>query len=248
MPFFGGSRSSSTSRKHTSESSRESYLSPPPMFLEDDVFTDPNRYPPSYEPPPYAEHNTQPKKELNVGAKRLLKNKSNKESGLRKLMRRHSSKIPSELRDPSPEDPPRYTSALKNGNHSTSIGSYTDDMIAGLDSRHRSMPKGVTFAEQEAKLDYYNHSDKLKKHSKSLKKSKSISHKMPLQSALKSSSVSSSATKSDEDRLSHSSGDNPSHHHHNHHNQHHHIYRGDEPLGFHERHRQFFAGYQGKLR
>ena len=248
MPFFGSSKhSSSSSRKLTSESSRESHLSPPPVYSDDDVFGTDYKSSSVYFDPPLP---VRERKELNSGAKRLLRNRAGKENGLKKLIRRHSHKLARELRDPSPENqpPPPYSPGgkLRNGRltHSLDAPYHGADMV-----RHQpppTGPKGVHFAEQEAKMDYYNQSDKIRKQSK-LKKSKSVhQQKMPLHSVLKPPSSGSSgggAARSDEDRLSQSSEEYFSH------RQHaanaaatqnaHHILQL-------ERQRQFYADYHGK--
>lgn len=244
MPFFGSSkRSSSSTRQPTSESSRESYLSPPPVFSDDDVFGNDYKSSVYYDPPSPSKEG---KKELNSGAKRLLnRSRAGKENGLKKLIRRHSHKLSREIRDPSPEDlpPPPYSPAkLRNGRQNHSLDSYhgADNMLGSAEVRHQPAgPKGVHFAEQEAKLDYYNRSEKIKKPSKLLKKSKSVHQKMPLPSVLKppSSASSGCATRSDEDRLSHSSDEYFSHRHPAHIQ---HVHQQD-------RQRQFYADYHGEI-
>lgn len=175
MPFFKGGQNIPPS----SRLQRQKSLPVPPIAFvdEDDVIT---REEPQVQ--------LTPKKELNASAKRFAR-KAGKESGLRKLMRRHSSKLPREVEVTSPPTLAQ-NGTLRNRHHS--VGS-DDEVTVGK----RSTGNGtkVTFAatvEQDVNLDYNRNGTK--KPWKPLRKSKSINVKMPLQSALKPSSISSNSS------------------------------------------------------
>lgn len=175
MPFFKGGQSIPPS-SHLQRN--ESFPAPPAMFGEDDVF---EQQTPATQPP---------KKELNASAKRFAR-RAGKESGLKKLMRRHSSKLPSEVRSPSPPSP-QLNGSMRNGHYDSYSGARTLDKRTPTSGGSGSK---VTFAatlQQDIHLE--NPVSGSKKSSKSAKRSKSISLKMPLHSALKNSSISSNSS------------------------------------------------------
>lgn len=166
MPFFRGGQSIPPSLTHKQE---DHYLTSPPVYTDDEVFR--NEKPPS-----------------DSAAKRLLRKQSNKESGFRKLIRRHSSKS---TREEVPHLPTPISQHLlpKNEefrNHEEynhhSVGSL--DGLMTIDKRNGNPGSKVTFASHDKTIVDYD-SKHSKKSSKPLKKSKSVSHKMPLHSVLK---------------------------------------------------------------
>lgn len=180
MPFFRGSQSKSPSNlpKYA-----DNFPAPPPMFVEDDdVFTKSDA---SFDPPP----------PVDFGAKKVIRKASSKENGFRKLIRRHSSKIPREVRSSSPPDVTSshvQNGVLKNGH--SSVTSYD----GALTMDKKSSPgtgtgTKVTFAATVQLDKRQNHHGKsAQKSSKQLRKSKSINCKMPLHSVLKSPQIPSS--------------------------------------------------------
>jgi len=170
MPFFKGGQKTSPNNPQKSD---EGFPAPPPMFDEDEVFLSNNSHNDTIQPPKF-----------------ITRRPLTKEKGFKKLIRRHSSKLPRELEPPP--SPPSNPAALKNKQGKRlSADDSTHNGYITMDKRSGGSGNKVTFAatlEQDRRLDYLGNG--LKKSGKSSKKSKHVSNKAPLPSVLKNPSPS----------------------------------------------------------